>query len=187
MSGRREADSSPRRTPGFRVLLFVVRFGVCRRLMVIGRVLPRRASDFLVATRQSPKKRPLPHRRLRRFPRFGRVRRVASKLALRAQTATRQFPPATACTRRCRRGRGGAGSASPLLVACCGFVARRLLSGRVSVRGFVAPANAGGQCFACRCSVRQASSIGGDWPDRVETRPAGSNSDATIPTGRGLR
>ena len=106
MSGRRDADSSPRQTPGFSVLLFVVRFGVCRRLMVIGRVSPRRASDFLVATRKSPKKRPLPHRRLRRFPRFGRVRRVASKLALRAQTATRQFPPATASARRRRRGRG---------------------------------------------------------------------------------
>ena len=99
-------DLSPRRTPGSRVSFFAVRFGVRRRLMAIGRVSPRRASHFLVATSKSPKKRPLPHRRLRRFPRSVRVRRVASKLALRARTAMRQVPPATASTRRCRRGSG---------------------------------------------------------------------------------
>ena len=128
LAGRVFFDSSPRRTPGSRVFALTVFRSVWCRLAVIGWDSPRRASDFFVATRKSPKKRPLPHRRLRRFPRFGRVRRVASKLALRAQTATRQFPPVAACARRCRRG-GGWWLGFAFAGGCCGIAVTRRLFG----------------------------------------------------------
>ena len=63
----------------------------CFRLAVIGRVSPRRASDFLVATRKSPKKRPCRSAGLRRCPRppasAGRVETRPGG----PQTSTRQF------------------------------------------------------------------------------------------------
>ena len=76
----------------------------CLRPGGVGRVSPRRASHFLVATRKSPKKRP---RCTAGFA--GPLSAPAPggscrKLALRAQTATRQFPPVACSVRRHRRG-----------------------------------------------------------------------------------
>ena len=78
----------------------------CLRLAVIGRVSPRRASSFLVATKKGGKEAPP-----------AAAPALAGSLAppasdgsrrnspSRAQTSTRQFPPAAGCARRCRRGR----------------------------------------------------------------------------------
>ena len=87
-------------------LVFIVCLVACLRLAVIGRVSPRRATIFLVATRKVDKETPpaaapalagalAP-------PTAGGSRRNSPS---RAQTSTRQFPPAAGCARRCRRGR----------------------------------------------------------------------------------
>ena len=109
-------DSSPRRRPGPVALVFAVRFSGCFRLAVIGRVSPRRASDFLVATRKSPKKRPAaapasPVPSLHPRP-AGRVETRPAGLRHRRDNSRR--PPQAASA--LQKGRS-AGSASPLPAA----------------------------------------------------------------------
>ena len=114
-------DSSPRRRPGSRAFDLCRLVLRCFRLAVIGRVSPRRASDFLVATRKSPKSAPCRSAGLRRCPRSTRVRRVASKLALAGSDIDATIPAGRGLHRRCRR-ESVAGSASPLPAGCGAFV-----------------------------------------------------------------
>ena len=87
-------------------LILAVRFSGCLRLAVIGRVSPRRATIFLVATRKMDKEAPPAAAPATADalapPTAGGSRRNSP---WRAQTSTRQFPPAAGCTRRCRRGK----------------------------------------------------------------------------------
>ena len=87
-------------------LVFIVCLVACFRLAVIGRVSPRRATIFLVATRKVDKETPPAAAPARAGalapPEPGGSRRNSPS---RAQTSTRQFPPAAGCARRYRRGR----------------------------------------------------------------------------------
>ena len=90
--------------PGSRALIFTVWFWVPS----VGGDWPGLAPGrvFLVATRKSIKKRaPAAAPASRRCPRSTRVRRVASKLALRYSDIDATIPPAAGCARRCRRGK----------------------------------------------------------------------------------
>jgi len=123
-------------------LVFIVCLVACFRLAVIGRVSPRRATIFLVATRKMDKETPpaaapaiadalAP-------PTAGGSRRNSPS---RAQTSTRQFPPAAGCTRRCRRGKR-----CRLGFAIAGGLWCLRLGHGIRTR-FVAPAQAGVQCL----------------------------------------
>ena len=122
-------------------MIFAVWFLRCLRLAVIGRVSPRRASDFLVATRKSPKKRPLPQRRLRRCPRSTHARRVASKLALAGSDIDATIPAGRGLHSALQKGK-----VCRLGFAIAGGVQCRCLRRGLRTR-FVAPAQAGVQGF----------------------------------------
>ena len=78
-------------------------FSACRRLAVIGRVSPRGRPSFVWRQRRWIKT-PCRSAGSRQCPRSaGPAGRRNSPS--RAQTSTRQFPPAAGCARRCRRGK----------------------------------------------------------------------------------
>ena len=98
-------------------------FGLCCSVLGVPSVgddwpgLPRRASDFLVATRKSPKNA-LPQRRLAGALSSTCARRVASKLApcgLRHRRDNSRWPRLHSAL---QKGKAAAGSASPLPTAC---------------------------------------------------------------------
>ena len=140
------------------LLLFVSRR--VEKLATIGRVSPRRASDFC-GDEKVTKKRPAAAPARAVAPRSTCVRRVASKLALAGLRHRRQFPPAAGSTRRCRRGK--AGSASPLPAV------GRLRLGRGIRKRFVAPAKAGFRALILAVWL-WVLSVGDDW--RVSPRRA---------------
>ena len=205
---------------GSRLLILAVRFSGCLRSAPVGRVSPRRATSFLVATKKGGKKRPPAAAPARAgalaAPTPGGSRRNSP---WRAQTSTRQFPPAAGCTRRTAEGEG----CCRLGFAIAGGCGSPSFPGTAFGR-FVAPAQARVQALDPCCLVLGLPSVGGDWPGlarratiflvatkkriksalpqrrlapvpslaharRVASKLAlaGSDIDATIPAGRGLR
>ena len=105
------------RGPG--LLIFVVWFLGCLRLAVIGRVSPRRATTFLVATRKVDKETPpaaAPARAGSLASAHGR--RVASKLALAGSDIDATSPAGRGLRSALQKGKATAGSASPLPAPC---------------------------------------------------------------------
>ena len=130
-------------------------------MAVIGRVSPRRASSFLVATKKGGKEAPPAAAPALAgalaAPTPGGSRRNSP---WRAQTSTRQFPPATRSSRHCRRGKllpARLRHCRQVVVPCRQF-------GLGSRPRFVAPAQAGVQALDPCCFDLGVPSVGGDWP-----------------------
>ena len=150
-------------------LILAVRFSGCLRLAVIGRVSPRRATIFLVATRKMDKEAPpaaapalagalAP-------PASGGSRRNSP---WRAQTSTRQFPPATRSSRRCRRGKR-----CRLGFAIAGRLSCRVASSGTAFGHDSSPRRRpGSRLFDPCCSVLGLPSVGACWPGLAPKRSA---------------
>ena len=150
-------------------LVIIVCLVACFRLAVIGRVSPRRATTFLVATRKMDKETPpaaapalagalAP-------PASGGSRRNSP---WRAQTSTRQFPPATRSSRRCRRGKR-----CRLGFAIAGRLSCRVASSGTAFGHDSSPRRRpGSRLFDPCCSVLGLPSVGACWPGLAPKRSA---------------
>ena len=200
-------------------LVFIVCLVACFRLAVIGRVSPRRATLFLVATRKMDKNAPCRSAGSRRCPRSTH-RRVASKLALAGSDIDATIPAGRglhsalqkgrllpARLRHCRSAavpsfrardsgtirRPGAGRGPVPLILCCfdlGVPFQLAVIGRVSPRRrvtFLWRRESGPN--APLPQRRLAPVPRSTRARRVASKLAltGSDIDATIPAGRGLR
>ena len=158
-------DSSPRRRPGSRVLVFMFASMACFRLTVIGRVSPR---DLLSCGDKE--------RWIKNAPAAAPVLPVPRSPTPGGRVETRPhgpdidatIPAGRGCARRCRRGRplpARLRHCRQVVVPCRQF--GRGISGTIR-----RPAQAGVQGFDPCCLVLGVPSVGGDWPGLA---PAGDH------------